>query len=303
MKSNRLSRLRASIAGLTFAVAAIAGAVVPALDAAAATAVTSVTATWNGTNRTVEVAWTGTGIPGDTYSVEMGSGAGMSFATQDELGATNTGISSNSAIVKTAGPTAGITLDDGDTWYFYVTTTSSDSSTATSSDTPQVTIGQTTGSSANASAPVNLTATTGGSGAQAYGYAQWDAPQTSGTTAISGWQVTVANADGSNPIVESSKTTDVSLGAMLTYSFVNGQTYKVTVAAINGADGVSPNSAETTFTYTGATQSGGSQTTDNAPKAPDTGYTLGLANPIAVLGIGALAAAILFIAGRKLVRR
>jgi hypothetical protein len=39
MKSNSLSRLRASIAGLTFAVAAIVGAVVPAIDAAAAPAV------------------------------------------------------------------------------------------------------------------------------------------------------------------------------------------------------------------------------------------------------------------------
>lgn len=87
MKSNRLSRLRASIAGLTFAVAAIAGVIVPSLDASAASKATNVTATWNSSNRTVEVAWNGTGVSGDTYTVNVGSGGGTYSTAKDVNGA------------------------------------------------------------------------------------------------------------------------------------------------------------------------------------------------------------------------
>lgn len=60
----------------------------------------------------------------------------------------------------------------------------------------------------------------------------------------------------------------------------------------------------------GLTGTGGFSTTLAAAEAaaaaagvPDTGFSLGLANPLAIVGIGVTAAAILAIAGRKLLRR
>jgi hypothetical protein len=299
-KSILFSRLRASFAGLTFAVAAIVGAVVPAIDAAAATKVTNVTATWDSSNRIVEIAWNGTGVNGDTYTVNVGGGGGgMSGPAKDVIGADLTNLSTTSAFSKDD-----MFYTDGSTRYFWITTKSTDNSTVDSS-AAMLTIGQTTGSSPHASAPQNVSV-------RAPGYnLDFTAPAQSGTSPITGWSITVSLPDGSAP----SNVTDSYLGyiahSLPTYSFVNGQTYKVTVAAINGADGVSPNSAETTFVYTGGETQTGTETPNNttpdapapAPKAPKTGFTLGLSNPIAVIGIGTLAAAILFILGRKLVRR
>jgi hypothetical protein len=298
-KSILFSRLRASFAGLTFAVAAIVGAVVPAIDAAAATEVTNVTATWDSSNRIVEIAWNGTGVSGDTYTVYVSGGGGMVWPAKDVNGADLTNLSTTSASSKND-----MFYTDGSTRYFSIMTKSTDNSTVESS-AAVLTIGQTTGSSPHASAPQNVSVRTPGY------YLHFTAPAQSGTSAITGWSITVSLPDGSAP----SNVTDSYLGyiehSLPTYSFVNGQTYKVTVAAINGADGVSPNSAETTFVYTGGETQTGTETPNNttpdapapAPKAPKTGFTLGLSNPIAVIGIGTLAAAILFILGRKLVRR
>jgi hypothetical protein len=100
-KSILYSRLRASFAGLTFAVAAIVGAVVPAIDAAAANKATNVTATWDSSNRIVEIAWNGTGVNGDTYTVNVtGGGGGMSPPAKDVNGADLTNLSTTSASSK-----------------------------------------------------------------------------------------------------------------------------------------------------------------------------------------------------------
>jgi hypothetical protein len=322
MKSNSLSRLRASIAGLTFAVAAIVGATVPAIDAAALSGAgpTGFSGTYNAGTNQIDLSWNA--VSGaDGYFVGVYLDAAHTPLANNGCGvfvdgSTNTSTHFN-GITQCAGGGTPVTTPVLSSTTYYFAVAASDSTTNpftytnysyTDVTTPSG-VTQTQATAAPGALKAMPVAGVAGSTSDHFALT-WDAPTHDPAVTISGYRIE-GRVAGSSTWVLAGTTAQTTFDAndLGGTAISRTATYEFRVAAVDSVSGLSANWAtDTTSFATGSTnQQQSNNTTPDAPapapKAPKTGFTLGLSNPIAVIGIGALAAAILFILGRKLVRR
>lgn len=299
MKSRTLSRWRAPIAGATLALATIFGSFVTSTEAFAATTVTNLVATYNSSTQKIDVSWTDTGVAGDTYSVSTIWNGGSVCPALDDSNQPLSGLTTTTAsfskcdadgvMVTPAGPHD---LQPGDTFSVRVTTTSTDASTS-SAQVANVVFGGIN----YASAPTNVAVAD--SPTNSYPVLTWGMPTQSGDTAITGWRIALTQGLSvvSDVVLNDPAQTSYDLGA--NNALLAGQQYSVSIAAVNGTDGVSPNNELLQFIASVNT----SVQDGSTPNAPNTGFTLNLASPAVVIAGGLAAVAALAIAGRRLLRR
>lgn len=271
MSKRLLSRLRATVAGATFVIAALAGAVLPTVSASALAGPgpSNFTATYNSSTHQIDLTWDAL-AGANYYDIAMYKDAAHTDYVYADTTGTNPSLTHNSVDGILVGPGSGggvptvTPLQNGTTYYFTLQATNSSESPFawTDASSASATFG---GYGQFATMPRNFSVSASGAPT-----AYWSAPLSTGSTSITGYRITTSLLDGSSADVDTINDASATQRT-LRYgpTFTAGQQYKVVVAAINGADGVSPNSAQTTFTY-GSSSNGGNSGSTGFTNLPST---------------------------------
>lgn len=302
------SRTKLAFIGLAFAVATLAGSIIPALKVEAATAVTNVQAVWNDTDKTVDISWVPTGVAGDTYTImfHSDSSGGSGGIAKDASGVLLQNLTGTHAVA-----TPESWQVEGAMGYYSVSTNSVDGSSTLSSTVP-VTIGD-EDVFQPASAPTQLNMFKDAPGSYAL---RWKVPESVGVPTLTAYNVSIKDVATNVTLYYHTITPGVNSLDVLTYLDVDlqpGHSYILRMTPVQ-EERVSPNFAELTVTLAadgslvGANEHGvvGEDSDEvktalaasKAPGAPNTGFNLTLANPLVIIAAGVAAVATLFVAIR-----
>lgn len=317
MSKKLLSRFKAAFGGVTFAVAALVGASLPAVSANALTGSgpSNLTAVYNSSTNKIDLSWDAL-AGADVYQLTAYSDA----ARTNQLcgGFSNSNVDNRTSDhfgtyidCMGSGGAVQTPLQSGSTYYFMLRATNSTESPSAYTDNSLVsaTAGSSGASLQATGTPGSLAAVpvAGVNGSSQDHFAlTWTAPTHDPSVTITGYRVEGRVAGSANWLLAGTAAqTTLDVSDIAGTAIDRTSTYEFRVAAIDSVQGLSSN--WTTDTSSFATGSANQQSTpapvNNGPKVPDTGFSLALANPFIVIAAGVIAAIAVALAGRKFVRR